>query len=71
MWSYLGIKLDPINSGFWFKKICYLKIGQKNSPANNVCLLGTLNYSNVLDIDILLVENSKIDAAFLIINKQI
>ena len=41
----------------------------KTSPANAVCLLGTLKNSNVLDIDISLVKNSKIDAAFLIINK--
>ena len=41
----------------------------KISPANAVCPLGTLNYSNVLDIDILLVKNSKKDAAFLIINE--
>ena len=41
----------------------------KTSPANAVCSLRTLNYSNVTDIDFLLVEKSKIDAAFLIINE--
>ena len=40
----------------------------KISPANVACLLGTLNFLNVPDIYILLVKNSKIDAAFLIIN---
>ena len=38
----------------------------ETSPANVVCPLGTLSYSNVIDIDILLV---KIDFAFLIINE--
>ena len=41
----------------------------KTSPANAVCSLGALNYSNVIDIDILLVKKSKIDAAVLIINE--
>ena len=41
----------------------------KTSPANAVCSLRTLNYSNVIDIDFLLVKKSKIDAACLIINE--
>ena len=31
----------------------------KTSPANTYCPLGTINFSNVVDIDNLLVENSK------------
>ena len=42
----------------------------KTTPANAVCPLGTLNYSNVANIGILLVKKSKLDAAFLIISEQ-
>ena len=31
----------------------------KTSPANTFCPLGTIDFSNVVDIDNLLVENSK------------
>ena len=41
----------------------------KTSPANAVCPLGTINFSNVMDIDNLLAKKSKIKAAFLIINE--
>ena len=43
----------------------------KTSPANAVCSLRTLNYSNAINFDFLLVKKSKKDAAFLIINEQI
>ena len=41
----------------------------RNSPANADCPLGKFNLWNVIDIDILLVKKSKINAAFLIINE--
>ena len=41
----------------------------KTSSANAVLPLGTLNFSNCMDIVILLVKKLKINAAFLIINE--
>ena len=52
-----------------FLRILTVQFGYKTSPANNYCPLGIFNYSNVIDIDILLVKKSKINAAFLIINE--
>ena len=42
----------------------------RTSPANAVFPSGIFNFCNVIDIDILLVKKSKINAAFLIINEQ-
>ena len=41
----------------------------KTNPAKFYCPLGSIDFSNVVDIDNLLVENSKIISAFLIINE--
>ena len=41
----------------------------KTSPANACFLLRTIDLSNAVDIDNLLVETSKINSAFLIINE--
>ena len=41
----------------------------RTSLANADCPLVIINFWNVIDIDILLVEKSKINAAFLIINE--
>ena len=41
----------------------------RTSPANADCPLGLFIFWNVIDIDILLVNKSKINAAFLIFNK--
>ena len=41
----------------------------KTRPANAHCPLGTIDFSNFVDIDNLLVENSKNYSAFLIINE--
>ena len=40
----------------------------KTSLANVYCPLGTLNFSNVIDMDNLLFKNSKTNYAFLIMN---
>ena len=44
------------NPIFW---IVTVQEGPKTSPANTYCPLGTIDFSNVVDIDNLLVENSK------------
>ena len=41
----------------------------KTSPANSYCQLGSIDFSNVAYLDNFLVENSKINSAFLIINE--
>ena len=41
----------------------------RTSPANFDCLLGIFNFWNVIDIDILFVKKSKVNAVFLIINE--
>ena len=51
---------------FW---IVMVQDWYRTSPANADCLLGIFNIWKVFDIDILLVKNSKINAAFLIINE--
>ena len=77
MFCYL-INKKKIN--FFFKKrptdynpnyfwIVTVQDWSKTSPANAVCPFRTPNFSNVIDIDILLVKKSKINAAFLIINE--
>ena len=50
---------------FW---IVSIQDWSKTTPANVVCQLRKLNFSSIIDIDILLVKKSKINAAFLIIN---
>ena len=52
---------------FWIVTVQYW---YKTGPAKNDCPLGTFNFSNVIDIDILLAKKSKINAAFLIINEH-
>ena len=59
----------PTDYHFYYFWIIPVQDWFKTSPANVVCLLGTLNYSSVPDTGVLLVKNSKIDAAFLIINE--
>ena len=62
-------KTDCLQSEiFW---IIPVQDWSKTSPANAVCSLRTLNYSKVIDIDLLLVKKSKIDAACLITNELI
>ena len=51
---------------FW---IVTVQDWHKTSPANADCPLGIFNFWNVIDIDILLVKKSKINAAFSIINE--
>ena len=41
----------------------------KTSPANGYCAIGTIDFSNIVDIANLLVENSIKISAFLIINE--
>ena len=41
----------------------------RTSPASVDCLLRIFNFGNVIDIDILFVKKSKVNAAFLIINE--
>ena len=41
----------------------------RTSPANVDCPLGIFNFWNVIDLDILFVKKSKVNAAFLIINE--
>ena len=43
-------------NSFW---IVTVKYWPKISPANAFCLLGTIDFSNIVDIDNLQVENSK------------
>ena len=47
-----------------FFRIVTVQEWPKTSPVNTYCQLGTIDFSNVVDIDNLLVEN-----AFLIINE--
>ena len=53
-------------NSFW---IVTVQDWPKTSPTNTNCPLGTIDFSNVVDIDNLLVENSKLISAFLIINE--
>ena len=41
----------------------------RTSPANVDCRLGIFKFWNVIDLDILIVKKSKVNAAFLIINE--
>ena len=41
----------------------------RTSSTNGDCPLGIFNFWNVIDIDILFVKKSKVNAAFLIINE--
>ena len=52
---------DRLNS-FWIETV---PDSPKTSPANAHCPLGTINFSNILDIDNFLVEKT----AFLIVNE--
>ena len=64
---FLIKKTDCLQSElFW---IIPVQDWSKTDPANAVFSLRTLNCSNVIHIDFLLVKKSKIDAAFLIINE--
>ena len=55
---FLKKKKDRLitNQFFW---IVTVQEWPKTSPANTYCPLGTNDFSNVVDIDNLLVENSK------------
>ena len=55
-----------IRNIFW---ILTVQDWYKTSPANADCPLGIFNFSNVIDIDVLLIKKLKINAAFLIINE--
>ena len=57
---------DDNPSYFW---IVTVQDWYRTFPANADCPLGIFNFWNVIDIDILLVKKSKINAAFLIINE--
>ena len=52
-------------NSFW---IVAVQDWPKTSPANAYCPLGTIDFSSVVDIDSLLVGNSKINLAILLIN---
>ena len=41
----------------------------RTTPASVNCPLGIFNLCNVIDVDILFVKKSKVNAAFLIINE--
>ena len=57
---------DCNTNSFW---IVTVQDGLKTSPDNAYYLLGTIDFSNIVDIDNLLVENLKKNSAFLIINE--
>ena len=57
-------RLIAIRTLFW---IVTVHDGLKTNPANAYCLLGTIDFSNIVDIDNLLVE--KKNSAILIINE--
>ena len=61
------LKLNIQSELFW---IVTVQDWFKTSSANALCPLNRHNFSNVLDIDILLEIKSKINAAFLIINER-
>ena len=50
-------------------RIVFYCNGPRVSPANAYCPLGTLNFSNVKYTDNLLVKNTKLNSAFLIISE--
>ena len=58
--------IDDNPNCFW---IVTVQDWYKTSPAKIDCPLGIFNFWNVIDIDILLVKKSKINAAFLKINE--
>ena len=60
---------DCNTNSFWIVRV---HDGLKTSPANAYCLLGllgTIDFSKIVDIDKFLVKNSKKNSAFLIINE--
>ena len=59
-------KTDYNPNYFW---IVTVQDWYRTSPANADCPLGIFNFQNVLDIDILFVKKSKLNAGFLIINE--
>ena len=59
-------KTDWLKSNFW---IVTVQDWSKTSPACALCPFRTPFFSKVIDIDILLAKQSKINAAFLIINE--
>ena len=62
VFSFLKKRPTDYNFLFFFKDFFWIVTVQerlKTSPANTFCPLGTIDFSNVVDIDNLLVENSK------------
>ena len=57
---------DSNPNHFW---VVTVHFWPKTSPANAYCRLGTIDFSNIVDIDNLLVKNSKQNSAFLIKNE--
>ena len=57
---------DDNPNSFW---IVTVQDWYRNCPANFDCPLGKFNFWNVIEIDILFVKKSKVNAAFLIINE--
>ena len=78
MFCYL-INIKNINRIFFYKTptddnpnyfwIVTVQDWYRTSPASVECPLGIFYFLNVLDIDILFVKKSKVNAAFLIINE--
>ena len=63
------LKKRPTNynpNSFW---IATIQDRSKISSANAIRPFGSFNFSNAIDIDNMLVKNSKINATFLIINE--
>ena len=61
--------MKKINFQFKYLWIVTIKDGSKTRPANAYRPLGTLNFLYAILIDNLLVKNSKVNSAFLIINE--
>ena len=63
---FIKNRLTTIRIIFW---IVTVQDWYRTGPAKAACPLGIFNIWNLIDIDILLVKKSKINAAFLIINE--
>ena len=57
--SFFLKKITPTDYNPIFFWIVTVQEWPKTIPANTFCPLGTIDFSNVVDIDNLLVENSK------------
>ena len=59
-------KTDYNPNAFW---VVTVQDWSKTNPVKVIRPLGTFNFSNVIDIDNLLIKKSKINVAFLMINE--